>query len=65
MITNSRKSGILCHITSLPNSFGIGDIGPSAYHFIDDLKSMGQKKITKSTIAATLLPGPKLSFKII
>ena len=43
MITNSRKSGILCHITSLPNSFGIGDIGPSAYHFIDDLKSMGQQ----------------------
>lgn len=28
-----RGSGILLHLTSLPSSFGIGDIGPWAYRF--------------------------------
>jgi len=37
-----RKSGILLHITSLPGKYGIGEIGPSAYKFIDDLSEMGQ-----------------------
>ena len=32
---NQRKSGILLHITSLPSQFGIGDIGPAAYRFVD------------------------------
>ncbi|MDP2967990.1 MAG: 4-alpha-glucanotransferase, partial [Deltaproteobacteria bacterium] len=32
-----RGSGILLHITSLPSSFGIGDLGPSAYQFADFL----------------------------
>ena len=34
---NQRSSGILAHITSLPSAFGIGDIGPSSYRFIDFL----------------------------
>lgn len=38
-----RASGILLHISSLPSPFGIGDLGPSAYSFIDFLKSAGQK----------------------
>jgi 4-alpha-glucanotransferase len=38
-----RRSGILLHPTSLPNSFGIGDLGPSAYRFIDWLVAAGQK----------------------
>ncbi|MEW6427914.1 MAG: 4-alpha-glucanotransferase [Thermodesulfobacteriota bacterium] len=29
-----RGSGVLCHITSLPSIFGIGDIGPQAHRFI-------------------------------
>jgi len=37
-----RKSGILLHITSLPSPFGIGDLGPGAYWFIDFLHSTGQ-----------------------
>jgi len=37
-----RKSGILLHITSLPGKYGIGEIGPDAYRFIDDLVEMGQ-----------------------
>lgn len=30
-----RCSGILLHPTSLPGLFGSGDLGPSAYHFVD------------------------------
>ncbi len=37
-----RSSGILAHITSLPSPFGIGDIGPSSYAFIDFLVDCGQ-----------------------
>lgn len=33
----NRASGILCHITSLPSPFGIGDFGPAAYAFADFL----------------------------
>ncbi len=32
-----RSSGILLHPTSLPGPYGIGDIGPEAYHWIDFL----------------------------
>ncbi|HEX9665410.1 MAG TPA: 4-alpha-glucanotransferase, partial [Thermodesulfobacteriota bacterium] len=32
-----RGSGILLHISSLPSPFGIGDLGPGAYKFIDFL----------------------------
>ncbi len=31
----TRLSGILLHPTSLPGPHGSGDLGPSAYHFID------------------------------
>lgn len=34
----SRSSGILAHPTSFPSAFGIGDLGPSAYTFIDFLE---------------------------
>jgi 4-alpha-glucanotransferase len=37
-----RSSGILAHITSLPSPFGIGDIGPSSYAFIDFLANCDQ-----------------------
>ena len=39
---NTRKSGILMHITSLPSPYGIGDMGPSAYKFVEFLKQAGQ-----------------------
>ena len=38
-----RSSGILLHITSLPGKFGIGDLGPAAYDFLDFLKRSGHK----------------------
>jgi 4-alpha-glucanotransferase len=37
-----RSSGILLHPTSLPGRFGIGDLGPDAYRFIDFLAASGQ-----------------------
>ncbi|TFG48304.1 MAG: 4-alpha-glucanotransferase [Candidatus Brocadiia bacterium] len=41
-IMNTRSSGILLHITSLPSKFGIGDFGPAAYEFADFLRGTGQ-----------------------
>lgn len=38
----NRVSGILLHPTSLPSSYGIGDLGPEAYGFIDFLEKAGQ-----------------------
>ena len=38
----SRCSGVLLHITSLPSKFGVGDFGPSAFEFVDSLKQAGQ-----------------------
>jgi len=40
---STRKSGILLHPTSLPGPHGIGDLGPSAYHFVDWLVSARQR----------------------
>lgn len=40
---DKRASGILLHITSLPSPYGIGDLGPQAYAFVDFLKGTGQK----------------------
>lgn len=37
-----RGSGILLHITSLPSSYGIGDLGPGAYRFADFLTKTAQ-----------------------
>lgn len=38
-----RASGILLHPTSFPSRFGIGDLGPIAYRFIDFLADSKQK----------------------
>lgn len=38
----TRSSGVLLHPTSLPGRYGIGDLGPSAYRFIDFLASSKQ-----------------------
>ncbi len=39
----TRASGLLLHPTSLPGSFGIGDLGPSAFEFVEFLASAGQR----------------------
>ncbi|GAB4460070.1 MAG: 4-alpha-glucanotransferase [Anaerolineales bacterium] len=38
-----RSGGILLHPTSLPGPYGIGDLGPQAYRFVDWLASSGCK----------------------
>ena len=37
-----RASGVLMHITSLPNQFGVGTFGKSAYDFVDFLEETDQ-----------------------
>ena len=38
-----RSAGILLHPTSLPGPYGIGDLGPAAYHWVDFLSESGCK----------------------
>jgi 4-alpha-glucanotransferase len=38
-----RASGLLLHVTSLPSSHGVGDLGSSAFLWIDRLHDAGQK----------------------
>jgi 4-alpha-glucanotransferase len=40
--TDYRACGLLLHVTSLPSPFGIGDVGPSAFSWIDRLHEAGQ-----------------------
>jgi hypothetical protein len=40
---NARRAGILLHLTSLPSSFGIGDLGPEAKRFADFLHRTRQR----------------------
>jgi 4-alpha-glucanotransferase len=37
-----RASGVLLHVTSLPSRYGIGDVGPAAFAWIDRLCEAGQ-----------------------
>ena len=39
---NTRQAGVLAHPTSFPSPYGIGDLGDSAYTFIDFLVGAGQ-----------------------
>jgi 4-alpha-glucanotransferase len=41
MPLGERLAGILLHPTSLPGPFGIGDLGPEAYKFLDWMQSAG------------------------
>ncbi len=38
---HNRRAGILLHVTSLPSSFGIGDLGKEAYRWVDFLIKSG------------------------
>jgi 4-alpha-glucanotransferase len=37
-----RCAGILLHVTSIPSAHGIGDFGPEAFRFVDQLAAAGQ-----------------------
>jgi len=38
-----RASGVLLHVTSLPSPYGIGDLGPAAFAWVDRLHEAGQR----------------------
>jgi 4-alpha-glucanotransferase len=40
---DTRSSGVMLHVTSLPGPHGIGDFGPDAYRFVDWLASAKQR----------------------
>ena len=42
-MNKQRGSGLLMHISSLPSLFGIGDLGPQAYQFVDLLAKNKQR----------------------
>jgi 4-alpha-glucanotransferase len=42
-ILSRRSGGILLHPSSLPGPWGIGDLGPEAYSFVDFLHATGQR----------------------
>lgn len=37
-----RGSGLLLHVTSLPSKYGVGDVGPAALAWVDELRRAGQ-----------------------
>ncbi|WP_339137515.1 MAG: 4-alpha-glucanotransferase [Candidatus Electrothrix sp. GW3-4] len=41
--SDTRSSGVLLHLSSLPSPFGIGDLGPESFAFIDFLAQSGQQ----------------------
>lgn len=41
-MSEKRASGVLLHITSLPSEFGIGDMGPESYKFVETLSKLKQ-----------------------
>jgi len=36
-----RRAGVLLHLSSLPSPFGVGDLGPGAYRFVEFLAQAG------------------------
>jgi 4-alpha-glucanotransferase len=38
-----RASGVLLHVTSLPSPYGIGDLGSTAFAWVDRLCEVGQR----------------------
>src|SRR5262249_31479869 len=38
----TRSAGLLLHVTSLPSRYGIGDLGPGAFAWVDRLSDAGQ-----------------------
>ena len=41
-VSLGRSAGVLLHPTSLPGPYGIGDLGPAAYAWVDALAAAGQ-----------------------
>ncbi|MHB8900896.1 MAG: 4-alpha-glucanotransferase, partial [Thermoguttaceae bacterium] len=57
MADNGRAAGILAHPTSFPSPFGIGDLGPFAFRFVDWLAGAGQRVWQILPLTPTLFDG--------
>ncbi|MCP4501086.1 MAG: 4-alpha-glucanotransferase [Deltaproteobacteria bacterium] len=55
MPQRQRSAGILLHPTSLPGPYGIGDVGPAAFAFVDWLEEAG---VTSWQMLPLVPPGP-------
>ena len=49
-VSTRRSSGVLLHPTSLPSPYGIGDLGPVAYAWVDFLAAAGQKLVANAAL---------------
>ena len=57
--SNSRRAGVLLHITSLPGGGGCGDLGPNAFYFVNFLADCGMSVWQTLPVGPTLLePSP-------
>lgn len=50
-----REAGILLPLASLPNEFGIGDFGGSAYQFIDCIAAGRSADLADSSVKSSLV----------
>jgi 4-alpha-glucanotransferase len=55
-MTFPRRSGVLLHPTSLPGPFGSGDLGATAYHFVDWLQ-VGRQSLWQVLPLSGIGPG--------
>ena len=53
---STRSSGLLLHPTSLPGPFGVGDLGPAAYAWIDALAQAAGASGSSAQVAPTSQP---------
>ena len=58
-----RSGGVLLHPTSLPGQYGIGDLGPAAYAWMDALVSAYQRKF--QTAWALVYVGALLALRVL
>ena len=52
-LAGQRTSGVLLHVTSLPSRYGIGDMGPAAFAWVDRLYEAGQSWWQALTVGPT------------
>jgi hypothetical protein len=58
-----RASGLLLHVTSLPSPYGIGDVGPAAIAWIDQLHEAKQSWWQALPLGPGHLPYRKRTFE--
>ena len=60
-----RASGLLLHVTSLPSPYGIGDVGPVAIAWIDQLSDCRTRLVAGIAIGPDRLRQLSLSIAVV